>query len=237
MPPGGFPLGDAGQDATRRTRPPSSTPIRASPAPRRWPTSTLRSALAATSSSSAPSSTTSWSNHEPIFRKAATRAAHRRASSFFPDYLIHYTNAATIVTEEFKDTEENDFAGLFAGYDPEKRHYDNKKWCYEIGTGRKPKVSAAGRRANRIVRGRGRQAGRLAGPARLTLQHERACVWQILKKHYPALHAGAGRAGLRHAAGDLPQGRRCPAGQCRPGPHRRHLLRASAGRSTPSACR
>src|SRR5437879_327471 len=35
----------------------------------------------------------------------------------FRDYVVHYTNAATIVTEDFRDTEDLD--GLFSGFDEE----------------------------------------------------------------------------------------------------------------------
>src|SRR3954454_21317603 len=36
---------------------------------------------------------------------------------FFRDYVVHYTNAATLITEEYRDTE--DLAGLFCCFDPE----------------------------------------------------------------------------------------------------------------------
>src|SRR5436309_2625848 len=48
---------------------------------------------------------------EPIVAKA-TEARNPR-ERFFHDYLVHYTNAATLITEDFKDTEDNDFEGLF----------------------------------------------------------------------------------------------------------------------------
>src|SRR5881392_2672653 len=35
----------------------------------------------------------------------------------FRDYVVHYTNAATIVSEDFRDTEDLD--GLFSGFDEE----------------------------------------------------------------------------------------------------------------------
>ena len=118
--------------------------------------------------------------HEPIFEKVRNSEPLSPREQFFHDYIVHYTNAATIVTEEFKDTE--DLAGLFAGYDPEKRNYDNKKWRYESEPAAKPKVSAAGEGkpsfadvVRKLVRSPARQD--------LTLQHER-CVWQILKKHF-----------------------------------------------------
>jgi formate dehydrogenase major subunit len=42
--------------------------------------------------------------------------------SYFREYVVNYTNAATIVSEDFQDTDELD--GLFSGFDPETRTYD-----------------------------------------------------------------------------------------------------------------
>src|SRR3954470_22114715 len=67
--------------------------------------------------------------HEPIFEKARNKEPLSPREQFFHDYIVHYTNAATIITDEFKDTEE--LAGLFAGYDADKRKYDNMKWRYD----------------------------------------------------------------------------------------------------------
>src|SRR5215213_6008368 len=36
---------------------------------------------------------------------------------YFKDYVLHYTNAATLVSEQFQDTE--DLGGVFSGYDPD----------------------------------------------------------------------------------------------------------------------
>jgi formate dehydrogenase major subunit len=47
---------------------------------------------------------------------------------FFHDYLVRYTNAPTLINEEFKDTEELD--GLFSGFDAKRGQYDQKKWRY-----------------------------------------------------------------------------------------------------------
>src|SRR6201996_5374543 len=37
--------------------------------------------------------------------------------SYFRDYVVHYTNASTIINEHFRDTEDLD--GVFSGFDPE----------------------------------------------------------------------------------------------------------------------
>jgi formate dehydrogenase major subunit len=44
----------------------------------------------------------------------------------FRDYVAAYTNAADVLPENFVDAEDGD--GLFSGYDPETRTYDNSTW-------------------------------------------------------------------------------------------------------------
>src|SRR4029079_13406060 len=51
--------------------------------------------------------------------------------SFFREYVVHYTNAATIINENFRDTEDLD--GVFSGFDPETGTYDRTSWMYEGG--------------------------------------------------------------------------------------------------------
>ncbi|MGW4115490.1 formate dehydrogenase [Actinosynnema sp. NPDC004786] len=47
----------------------------------------------------------------------------------FHEFVVNYTNAATIVSEEFRDTEDLD--GLFSGFDHDTRHYAFDTWSYE----------------------------------------------------------------------------------------------------------
>jgi len=47
----------------------------------------------------------------------------------FREYVVAYTNAGTILREDFRDTEDLD--GLFSGWDPETRQYDTSSWQYE----------------------------------------------------------------------------------------------------------
>ena len=104
----------------------------------------------------------------------------------FREYVIPYTNAATIVNEDFADTEDLD--GLFSGWDSEHGVYDPSTWQYEGMTAK----SAAGSRAQGGRSGGGEQshgahgAGLSSGqpPSRdPTLEHPR-CVYQLLKRHY-----------------------------------------------------
>jgi len=48
--------------------------------------------------------------------------------AYFRDYVVAFTNAPTIVGEEFSDTEDLD--GVFSGLDAEQRSYDPSSWQY-----------------------------------------------------------------------------------------------------------
>lgn len=79
-------------------------------------------------------------------------------SLFFRDYVVNYTNASCILREDFRDTDE-EATGLFSGFNPDQRTYDNKTWLYD-------------------------GAESLSFPKRdLTLQHPR-CVFQVLRRHF-----------------------------------------------------
>src|ERR1051325_11561079 len=41
---------------------------------------------------------------------------------YFKEYVVNYTNAATIISSDYRDTEVLD--GLFSGYNPQTRSYD-----------------------------------------------------------------------------------------------------------------
>ncbi|HET9070552.1 MAG TPA: formate dehydrogenase [Acidimicrobiales bacterium] len=113
---------------------------------------------------------------------------------WFEEYVKAYTNASTIVSEDFRDTE--DLGGLFSGFHEGTRHYEPDSWQYEgmvVG-------AASGSRdqeynelthdgESRASSGHGESHGS-GGPALHgnperdeTLQHPR-CVFQILKRHY-----------------------------------------------------
>jgi formate dehydrogenase major subunit len=100
--------------------------------------------------------------------------------TWFREYVVAYTNASTIVGEEFQDTE--DLAGIFSGYDAEKRVYDPESWAY-AGEARHP--ASAPHTARTGESSSARQSRTLAAPPPRdeTLQHPR-CVFQILKRHF-----------------------------------------------------
>lgn len=113
---------------------------------------------------------------------------------YFDEYVRNYTNAATLVSEEFRDSEDLD--GLFSGLDPETRHYDVTSWMYagaevasasgerdqeyEDRPGSGPAIAASGHGESH-----GSGGAPIAGEPQRddTLQHPR-CVFQILKRHY-----------------------------------------------------
>jgi formate dehydrogenase major subunit len=74
---------------------------------------------------------------------------------WFSEYVVAYTNAATLINENFRDTE--DLGGLFSGFDPETGQYDTSTWAYAEQDGG-------------VLRDE-------------TLEHPRT-VFQILKRHY-----------------------------------------------------
>jgi formate dehydrogenase major subunit len=114
---------------------------------------------------------------------------------YFADYVLAYTNASTILTEEYADTEDLD--GVFSGLDRDLRFYDFDTWRYR-GEEVKPAVGErdpADTERERIRRRMVRQAGRgeahgsggaaahLAPQTDPTLQDPR-CVFQVLKRHF-----------------------------------------------------
>ena len=48
---------------------------------------------------------------------------------YFRDYVVNYTNAGSIVDDDFRDTEDLD--GLFSGWDAESASYDTASWKFK----------------------------------------------------------------------------------------------------------
>jgi hypothetical protein len=51
------------------------------------------------------------------------------SGTYFKDYVLAYTNAATILTEDYADTEDLD--GVFSGLNREHRYYDFDTWRHD----------------------------------------------------------------------------------------------------------
>jgi formate dehydrogenase major subunit len=102
--------------------------------------------------------------------------------SDFREYVLAYTNASTIVGEDFQDA---GVEGLFSGYDEATMTYDPASWQYDGAF-----VGAASGQRDQEGNVDRLQKGDLGGPGGRghiqrdeTLQHRR-CVWQIMKRHY-----------------------------------------------------
>jgi len=130
------------------------------------------------------------------------------SGKYFHEYVLNYTNAATVIKEEFTDTEELD--GLFSGFQAEDHQYDPTSWEYEGAevqaasgerdeqyedrSAREDKVQSGQGEGNKTGSSSVRQAARGeahgSGGAHVgtprtdpTLSDPR-CVFQILKRHY-----------------------------------------------------
>lgn len=124
---------------------------------------------------------------------------------YFKEYVVAYTNAATLVSEKFQDTEDLD--GLFSGYDDDKGSYAPDTWAYATAgeeDGAAAPGTIGGPAAGHEGGGDGghehghstseRAAGDEHGSGGPALEHARVlrdeslqdprCVFQILKKHY-----------------------------------------------------
>jgi formate dehydrogenase major subunit len=106
----------------------------------------------------------------------------------FREYVVAYTNASFLISEDYQDTEDLD--GLFSGYDQATAAYDPTTWHYEgVSTRPSPGIRHPGEAKETSA---GYQHGS-GGPvledvtdgvvADPTLRHPR-CVYQILKRHF-----------------------------------------------------
>src|SRR5262249_31594263 len=103
---------------------------------------------------------------------------------FFRDYLVRYTNAPTLISEDFRDTEDLD--GLFSGFDSGAKKYDSKKWRYESEPATRKADDSTGMPGEGKAESFSPAVAKLVGkPPKQdpTLQHPR-CAFQILRKHY-----------------------------------------------------
>jgi formate dehydrogenase major subunit len=104
---------------------------------------------------------------------------------WFEEYVVNYTNAATLVDERFRDTE--DLEGLFSGWDPRTNKYDWESWQYQGVDGTVP---AAGHKEVYAEKGAGRHVPEHPRGTKMlqrktdpTLQDPR-CVFQIVRRHF-----------------------------------------------------
>jgi len=112
---------------------------------------------------------------------------------WFREYVLAYTNASTIIEDEFRDTEDLD--GLFSGFDPVSGQYDYSSWQYQgapvaAASGRRDRyseVSGGGHAMRDAAHGESAGSGgeSVGGePRRDESLEDPRCVFQILRRHY-----------------------------------------------------
>jgi formate dehydrogenase major subunit len=101
----------------------------------------------------------------------------------FREYVVAYTNAATIITEDYQDAE--DLGGLFSGFNPETRTYDPRSWQYAGMEDVAERVDTEKARETAAALQHESHGMPLHGEVQRdeTLQHPN-CVYQILKRHF-----------------------------------------------------
>lgn len=97
---------------------------------------------------------------------------------WFKEYVVNYTNASAIISDDFQDTEDLD--GLFSGWDAEKGEYDPKSWQYK-GVEVSP---AAGHREMFSGEPRAERGAIISAEEHDPSLKDPRCVFQIVKRHY-----------------------------------------------------
>jgi len=96
---------------------------------------------------------------------------------FFKEYVLNFTNAATLVGPDYQDPESLD--GLFSGFDFEKRAYDIKSWAYQREPAPSTGVVSEDQSYDQAL------AAKLLGAAKTDMSlQDGLTVFQVLKRHY-----------------------------------------------------
>ncbi len=95
---------------------------------------------------------------------------------FFKEYVLNFTNAATLVTTDYKDAEDNN--GVFSGLAADGTSYGTTTWSYQRGPAPTPAVTEAKTFTDLLLQkipGRPKTDPSLKDPQ---------TVFQVLKRHY-----------------------------------------------------
>src|SRR6266542_2431598 len=101
----------------------------------------------------------------------------------FREYVVRYTNAPSVLRDDFRDTEDLD--GLFSGWDPVQKKYDPETWLYRSAP---PKDGGTLSGHTDYGGGHGRDRGGWAEEVTnfewdISLE-DPLCVFQVLKRHF-----------------------------------------------------
>jgi formate dehydrogenase major subunit len=101
----------------------------------------------------------------------------------FREYVVRYTNAPSMLRDDFQDTEDLD--GFFSGWDEKGKKYDPETWLYK-GAPRKDSAEFAGHAENGGGHGqdRGGEAQEISNFEWDVSLEDPRCVFQVLKRHF-----------------------------------------------------
>jgi len=101
----------------------------------------------------------------------------------FREYVTWYTNAPSVLREDFKDTEDLD--GFFSGWDPREKRYDPETWLYRSAP---PKDTAEtpghAEMGGGHAKDRGGEAQEISNFEWDMSLQDPLCVYQVLKRHF-----------------------------------------------------
>src|SRR3989449_7100392 len=103
--------------------------------------------------------------------------------SWFREYVLAYTNAATLVSDEFIDADE--LGGVFSGYHADKRQYEPepKRWNYQGESTNVPAKETPPEIKNESWSEKAGFIENPEPPSDPTLQNPK-CVFQTVKRHF-----------------------------------------------------
>ena len=105
---------------------------------------------------------------------------------FFREYTLHYTNLATLIEEQFRDT--SDLDGCFSGWQEDVLSYNVQSWQYRgmdiPATLAEAYVHPSTLDVEKVLK-RQEELSRRPPPTDPTLQDSH-CVYQIMRRHYAA---------------------------------------------------
>src|SRR5260370_15546193 len=117
-----------------------------------------------------------------------------RNEKYFREYVLAYTNAAAILTEDYADTDDLD--GVFSGLNREHRYYDFDTWRYQgeeevkPASGEREDPDAQLRIRRQLPQARRGEAQSAGGAGAYptphtdeTLQHP-PCAFHVLQRHF-----------------------------------------------------
>ncbi len=98
---------------------------------------------------------------------------------YFREYVVNFTNAPAIVTDDYRDTEDLD--GLFSGWEQDKGKYNLRTWMYKDVD---PEPAGGARESEGGKKGEPTQRRPIQAEHNDPTLQDPSCVFQIVKRHY-----------------------------------------------------